>query len=89
MKRILNSVIVIFLLLISTAFSFYDRGGSFDGRSVGKDNHPKMIAAEYELTMADLSTSESRAKSLPVGQWGPPEDATPAVHPKPVPSVEE
>ena len=68
MKRILNTTLIIFMFLVSTAFSFYHRGGSFDGLSVGNDNHAKMIAVESELKMADLSTSGSRTKSLPAGQ---------------------
>jgi len=64
MKQILKSTIVVFLFLVSTAFLFRDGGGSFDGRAVRNDN-----TTEYAL-MADLSTRESRAKSLPLGQWG-------------------
>jgi len=70
MIPILNTTLIISMFLVSTAFSFYDRGGSFDGLSVGNDNHAKMIAAESELKMADLSTSGSRTKSLPAGLWG-------------------
>ena len=70
MKRILNSTIIVFLFLASSAFSFYDRGGAFDGRSVENDNYRKSIATHYELRIANLSTSETRAKSLPVGHWG-------------------
>lgn len=64
MKRILKSTIVVFLFLVSTAFLFRNRSGSFDGRAVENDN-----TTEYAL-MADLSTIKSRTKSLPVGQWG-------------------
>jgi hypothetical protein len=69
MKRILYSTVIVFIFLVSTAFSFYERV-HVDGRSVGNDHNSKMIAVEYELTMADLTSSESRAKSLPVGHWG-------------------
>ena len=66
MKRILKSTIVVFLFLVSTAFLFRDRSGSFDGRAVKNDN-----TTEYAL-MADSSTTEGRTRSLTVGQWGGP-----------------
>ena len=64
MKRILKSTIIVFLFLVSTAFLFRDWGSSFDCHAGENDS-----ATEYAL-MADLSTTESRAKSLPLGQWG-------------------
>jgi len=64
MKRILKSTIIVSLFLVSTAFLFRDRGSSFDRRAGENDS-----TTEYTL-IADLSTTESRAKLLPLGQWG-------------------
>jgi hypothetical protein len=64
MKRILKSTIIIFLFPVSTAFLFRDWGSSFDSHAGENDS-----TTEYAL-MADLSTTESRTKSLPAGQWG-------------------
>lgn len=64
MKDVLKTTTLVLLFLVSTAFLFRDRSGNFDGRTVENDS-----TNEYAL-MADLSTTESRAKSLPLGQWG-------------------
>lgn len=63
MKRILKSTIIVFLFLVSTAFLFRDWGSSFDCRAGENDSMT-------EALMADLSTTESGTKSLPLGQWG-------------------
>jgi hypothetical protein len=64
MKRILKSTIIVFLFLISSAFLFRDWGSSFICRAGENDS-----TTEYAL-MAELSTTESGTKSLPLGQWG-------------------